>query len=92
MGLEFEWDPAKAAKNEKHRVTFDEASSVFGDELSVTIFDPLQSDDEDRFVIMGMSNKWRLVAVCFTDRDERIRIISARVASKRERKTYEEGG
>ena len=91
MGLLFEWDPEKAKSNaRKHRVTFDEASSVFSDTLSLTILDPLHSEDEDRFVIIGMSDKPRLLVVSFTDRDERIRIISARVAGKRERRQYEE--
>jgi len=90
MGLLFEWDPEKAASNEeKHKVTFDEASSVFADPLSVTTFDPLHSDDEDRFVIIGMSSRARILVVCFTDREDRVRIISARVATKRERRQYE---
>jgi uncharacterized protein len=92
MGLLFEWDPDKATRNaQKHKVTFDEAQTVFEDPLSVTVFDPLHSDDEDRFVIIGLSGRNRLVVVSFTDRDERLRIISARVASKRERNQYEEG-
>jgi hypothetical protein len=92
MGLSFEWHPGKAATNErKHRVTFDEASTVFADTLSVTTFDTLHSDDEDRFVIIGVSDRNRVLVVCFTDRKGRIRLISARVASKRERKQYEEG-
>jgi uncharacterized protein len=92
MGLQFEWDPEKAATNaRKHHVTFDEASTVFSDSLSVTTFDPLHSDEEDRFVIVGMSSKHRIVVVSFTDRNARIRIISARLASKKERKDYEEG-
>jgi uncharacterized DUF497 family protein len=91
MGLLFEWDPQKAVSNEqKHKVTFDEASSVFADPLSVTTFDPLHSDDEDRFVIIGMSSQRRILVVCFTDREDRLRIISARPATKRERKKYEE--
>ena len=91
MGLSFEWDPDKAATNaRKHRVTFDEASTVFSDPLSVATFDPLHSDDEDRFVIIGVSERQRVLVVCFTDRNERIRLISARVASKKERKQYEE--
>jgi uncharacterized DUF497 family protein len=92
MGLSFEWDPDKAENNlKKHRVAFDEAATVFEDELSVTVFDPLHSDAEDRFVIVGMSSKNRVIVVCFTDRDERIRIISARKANKLERHRYEEG-
>ena len=91
MDLLFEWDPEKAAANlQKHKVSFDEASTVFADPLATTIFDPVHSDDEDRFVTLGLSGKGRIVVVCFTDRGERIRIISARVASKRERKQYDE--
>jgi uncharacterized DUF497 family protein len=92
MRLLFEWDPEKARGNaRKHRVTFDEAASVFEDPLSATIFDPVHSDDEDRYVIVGISNKRRIIVVCFTDRDEKIRIISARKATKREQAEYEEG-
>jgi len=92
MALQFEWDPDKSAANEKkHKVSFDEATTVFADPLSVTTFDPRHSDDEDRFVIVGMSSNGRLVVVSFTDRENRIRIISARVATRRERKQYEEG-
>jgi uncharacterized DUF497 family protein len=93
MGLLFEWDPDKAHRNQrKHGVSFEEATTVFSDPLSVTEFDPLHSDDEDRFIIMGVSSNNRVVVVSFTDRKERIRIISARAASKRERTTYEKGG
>ncbi len=92
MGLQFEWDPEKGGANErKHRVSFDKATGVFADPLSVTTFDPLHSDEEDRFVIVGISSQSRLLVVSFTDRDERIRIISARIATLRERKQYEEG-
>jgi uncharacterized DUF497 family protein len=91
MGLSFEWDDDKANANfKKHKVSFEEASTVFGDPLSRTIFDPLHSDEEDRFIILGESNCRRLLVVVFTDRDERIRIISARAATRRERKDYEE--
>jgi uncharacterized DUF497 family protein len=92
MSLVFEWDANKAKQNvKKHRVSFEEASRVFADPLSRTIFDPLHSDDEDRFIILGQSQKQRLLVVVFTDRGERIRIISARVATRRERNDYEEG-
>jgi len=91
MGLAFEWDAKKAKLNlGKHKVSFEEASTVFGDPLSRTIFDPLHSDDEERFVILGESHRQRLLAVVFTDRGERIRIISARIATRREKKNYEE--
>jgi uncharacterized DUF497 family protein len=93
MGLNFEWDDDKAKANKKkHKVSFEEASTVFGDPLSRTIFDPLHSDEEDRFIILGESNRRRLLVVVFTDRDDRIRVISARIATRRERQDYEEGG
>ncbi|HVA46760.1 MAG TPA: BrnT family toxin [Pirellulales bacterium] len=92
MPLEFEWDSAKAKRNQqKHRVAFEEASTVFSDPLSVTIDDPLHSDDEERFIILGESDRWRLLVVVFTERGSNIRIISARVATRRERNDYEEG-
>jgi len=86
----FEWDPQKAKTNfEKHGITFDEASTVFKDTLSLTIEDPLHSYDEERLVLIGMSYKNRLLVVVHTERGESIRIISARKAVKRERKYYE---
>jgi uncharacterized DUF497 family protein len=92
MDLSFEWDDQKAKKNiKKHGVAFEEASTVFGDPLSRTIPDPVHSEEEDRFVILGESNRRRLLVVSFTDRGANIRIISARVATRRERKDYEEG-
>lgn len=90
--LEFEWDPEKAASNFiKHQVSFEAASTVFGDPLSLTIFDPDHSQDEDRYITMGASADGQLLLVSHTDRESRIRIISARLASKRERKAYENG-
>ena len=92
MGLVFEWDDRKAKRNiKKHGVSFEEASTVFADPLAVTIYDPLHSDEEHRYVTLGQSQRRRLLVVVFTDRDERIRIISARVATRRERRDYEEG-
>ena len=91
MPLSFEWDENKASSNfAKHRVSFDEASSVFGDPLSITISDPAHSQAEDRFIIIGNSHRQKLLVVVHTDRGDNIRIISARRASRRERKTYEE--
>ena len=91
MGLNFEWDHAKAASNAaKHGVTFEEASMVFGDERSLTIFDPEHSRDEDRFVTLGMSAFGRLLVVVHTDRGDNIRLISARQANQRERRDHEE--
>jgi uncharacterized DUF497 family protein len=93
MGLAFEWDKNKARENvRKHGVSFEEASTVFADPLARTIYDPLHSDEEDRFVQLGESQRRRLLVVVFTDRGDRIRIISARVATRHERKDYEEGG
>lgn len=92
MSLEFEWDDKKARTNlKKHGVSFEEASTVFGDPMARTIHDPAHSDEEDRYVILGESHRQRLLVVAFTDRESRIRIISARTATRRERKTYEEG-
>ncbi|MBC7183357.1 MAG: BrnT family toxin [Marinobacter sp.] len=91
MGLLFEWDPKKAQLNIKtHGVSFDEASTAFRDPLSQTIDDPLHSEDEDRFVLIGRSIQGRLLVIVHTDRGERIRIISARFATKKERLRYEE--
>ena len=91
MGLLFEWDPKKARLNIKtHGVSFDEASTAFRDPLSQTIEDPLHSEYEERFVLIGRSIQGRLLVIVHTDRDERIRIISARLATKRERLRYEE--
>jgi uncharacterized DUF497 family protein len=92
MGLTFEWDEDKAKNNrQKHRVSFEEASTVFGDPMSRTIVDPLHSDQEDRFVILGESHRLRLLVAVFTERGHTIRIISARRATPRERIDYEEG-
>lgn len=92
MKVTVEWDPAKARSNwRKHGVTFEEAATVFNDPLSSTIPDPLHSEREDRFIIVGQSVNWRLLVVVHTDWEDRIRIISARVANARERETYEEG-
>jgi len=70
-------------------VTFDEASTTFRDTLSLTIYDPLHSDEEDRFILIGNSSRNRLLIVVHTERGENIRIISARKATKKERKQYE---
>ena len=89
--LLFEWDPNKAEKNIKiHGVSFDEASTSFKDTLSLAIYDPLHSDKEDRFVLIGNSCKNRLLVIVHTEREDKIRIISARKAIKNERRQYEE--
>jgi uncharacterized protein len=89
--LLFEWDPKKAGKNLKlHDVSFDEASTAFSDKLSLTIYDPLHSEEEDRMILIGNSLKNRLLVIVHTERKDKIRIISARKATKNERKQYEE--
>jgi uncharacterized DUF497 family protein len=89
--LTFEWDTNKARLNlAKHGVPFEEAATVFGDPLSLTIFDPAHSQAEDRFIILGRSHLGKLLVVAHTERGDNIRIISARRASRRERKQYEE--
>ena len=89
--MNFEWDPNKARQNAiKHGVTFEEASEVFGDALSLTVPDPDHSDDETRFVIFGRSLKERYLVASFTERGDRIRLISAREMTRRERAAYEQ--
>ena len=89
--LEFSWDPDKASSNlKKHGVSFDEAKSVFYDENARLIPDPDHSEDEDRFILLGLSLRTRLLTVCHCYRsdDAEIRIISARKATKMEHKFY----
>jgi uncharacterized protein len=89
--LLFEWDPNKAKENlELHGVSFDEAGTAFRDTLSLAIYDPVHSEEEDRIVLLGNSYKNRLLVVVHTVRGDNIRLISARRASKIERKQYEE--
>ncbi len=91
MGLEFEWDSIKAKRNMKeHGVSFEEATTVFRDTLSITIADPDHSESEYRFIDIGKSNRGKLLVVCYTERDDSIRIISARRAARAERENYEE--
>ncbi len=88
--LIFEWDPQKAKSNlEKHGVSFEEASTAFQDTLSLTIDDPLHSIDEERLILIGMSQENRILVVVHTERGDNIRIISPRKATKEERKSYE---
>ena len=92
---EFSWDPAKSRSNrKKHGVSFEEARTVFFDEGALIAADPEHSADEDRFLIVGFSVRLRVLLVCFCDRREGdvIRIISARKATRKERKWYQEGG
>lgn len=88
--ISFEWDTAKAKANiRKHGVSFDEARSVFYDEFAVQFFDEENSDSEERFLMLGMSNKARLLLICHCERDENvIRIISARKATAAESTFY----
>ena len=90
--MKFEWDPAKAIANlRKHRLSFDEAATVFLDPLAVSGPDPDHSLGENRYVTFGMSSLGRLLVVAHTHRPGSIRIISARRADRWERKMYEEG-
>ena len=90
MALSFEWNENKAnTSSKKHNVSFEEATTVFGDASSITISDIRHSIDEDRFIIIGHSCKHRLVVVVHTERGDNIRIISARLATKKERNFYE---
>jgi len=92
MDAEFEWDAEKAESNlQKHGVSFEEAATVFFDPLSLTIPDPLHSDEENRFVTTGLSGQQRQLVVVHSEHDDRIRIISARFATASERKRYESG-
>ena len=90
--IQFEWDAAKEASNQKkHGVSFEEAQSVFYDEFAVQFFDEDNSASEDRFLMLGFSDKARLLMVCHCERDQgnTIRIISARKATQSERKFYQ---
>lgn len=90
MSIEFQWDKEKALQNlKKHGVTFEEAATTFYDTLSITIPDNDHSEGEARFLLLGLSNKNRLLVVSHTDRGRLIRIISARTATSKERKYYE---
>ena len=90
--MEFEWDPNKAITNEKkHGINFSEATSVFGDPLELTIPDPEHSLGESRFISIGKSNQGNLLVVSYTERQpNKIRIISARKATRQEQKYYEQ--
>ena len=89
--MEFEWDAKKAKYNlRKHGISFEEASSVFNDELAAYYYDPDHSANENRFLMIGTSSEGQLLHVAFADRGQRIRIISARRPTNREKKIYEE--
>ena len=90
--VEFEWDATKAAVNlRKHRVSFPEAATVLEDPLSTTFPDDAHSTDERRFVTIGVSDQARILVVAHTERNDTMRIISARRATRREREFYEQG-
>ncbi len=89
--MEFVWDDFKAEANlDKHGVSFHEAASLFADPLTITFHDPDHSAEEDRFITIGYSSGSRLLIVAHTDHDGRIRIISARETTRRERRLYED--
>jgi len=89
--MQFRWDQKKASSNlAKHGISFEEAATVFGDPLSNSFPDPDHSIDEQRFIIIGASEQGRIIVVAHTDDGEFVRIISAREATSRERKSYEE--
>ena len=92
MSIKFDWDTRKAQRNlRKHSIDFNEASTVFVDTLSITIPDPDHSEDEERWLTMGLSSRRRLLVVVHREEGETIRIISARPANRLERRKYEEG-
>ena len=91
MALHFEWDENKATANyQKHGISFDEAKTVFNDPFSITIADPKHSLNEERYIDIGLSVRVRVLVVVYTERESKIRIISCRQATTRERKTYEQ--
>lgn len=93
MPYVFEWDLVKAEVNaRKHGITFDEATTAFGDPLAMLMLDPDHSLTETRYLLLGMSSQQRLIVVAFADRAPRTRLISARRATRPERKRYEEEG
>ncbi len=90
--IRFEWDSIKAVSNrKKHGVSFEEAQSIFYDEYAIQFFDEENSEEEERFSMLGLSNRTRILIVCHCERGcgEVIRIISARKATRNERKYYE---
>ncbi len=87
----FEWDKSKAETNiRKHGVSFDEAQSVFTDDLSIVMPDPDHSTEEERSIIIGVSRRGQTLVVCYVERSTAIRLISARRATRSERETYEQ--
>ena len=91
MALQFEWDSGKARSSKnKHRITFEQACTIFGDSLSRTIVDPTHSETEDRFITIGTSVNNKLIVVVHSNNNDTIRIISARKATKNEKRQYEQ--
>jgi hypothetical protein len=90
--MQFQWNPDKARSNlQKHGVSFEEAVTIFGDPLALTIDDPEHSLSEIRFLTIGFSRLQRLLVVSHTDIENQVRLISARLATSKERKNYESG-
>lgn len=90
--MDFEWDPKKAAVNQKkHGITFSEAATVYGDPLAITFIDPDHSINEQRYITFGRSENNRLLVVAHAEHENKARIISARRMIRRERRIYEEG-
>ncbi len=93
MKPQFEWNPQKAKANlQKHQIDLEEASTIFDDPQFITFLDEEHSADEERYITIGLSNKNRLLMVAHTERSDKIRIISARKATKNEEKFYQEAG
>lgn len=89
--MKFEWDENKARSNfSKHKVSFDEAKTVFDDSLYVEFYDPVHSTDENRYLALGQSNRKRLIVVSHSKRGSSVCLISARTATRKERRNYEE--
>jgi uncharacterized DUF497 family protein len=90
--MQFEWNKNKAVKNlSKHGVSFEEAKTVFDDPLYVDFYDPEHSEGEERYLIVGESDRGRLLIVSYTERGDAVRLISAREVTRTEREAYEEG-
>ncbi|NJR66996.1 MAG: BrnT family toxin [Leptolyngbyaceae cyanobacterium CRU_2_3] len=90
--MQFDWDKNKAERNlSKHGVPFEEAKSVFDDPLYVDFYDPDHSEDEERYLIVGESDRGRLLIVSYTERGDSVRLVSAREVTRAEREAYEEG-
>lgn len=92
MSLNFEWDNHKAARNlAKHGVSFDEGMTVFDDPFYIDFYDPDHSYEEHRYIIVGISKQQRVLVVSYTERGDIIRLISARPATRKEQRDYEDG-